>query len=153
MKRLLRDEAETTAAGQRLAPLLRPGDTVALFGPIGAGKSTMARAIIAARLGAPEDIPSPTFTLVQIYETPEAEIWHADLYRLSSLDEVVELGLEDAFETAVCLVEWPERLGPLLPTSALRITLTPTADDRRMMTLEWSDPRWNTVAESMGNEQ
>ena len=118
-------DAEATARlGRQLAPLLRPGDVLLLEGPIGAGKTHFARALIQARLGHAEDVPSPTFTLVQTYEAkPDIwpDIWHADLYRLTHPDEVVELGLQEAFETAICLVEWPDRLGDLTPETALRL--------------------------------
>jgi tRNA threonylcarbamoyladenosine biosynthesis protein TsaE len=124
-------EAATTWLGEALAGLLRPGDTVLLEGPIGAGKTHLARALIRFRLGRAEDVPSPTFTLVQTYAAPGAEIWHADLYRLSHPDEVWELGLDDAFRTAICLVEWPDRLGHHLPEDALRIRLTTAGDGRQ----------------------
>lgn len=128
----LPDEAATAALGERLAGLLRPGDTVLLEGPIGAGKSHLARALIRARLGRMEDVPSPTFTLVQTYDAPECDIWHADLYRLSHPDEVLELGLEDAFSTAICLVEWPDRLGSHIPPLALRLRLQAEGEGRRV---------------------
>jgi tRNA threonylcarbamoyladenosine biosynthesis protein TsaE len=117
------DEA-TDALGRLLAKHLMPGDAVLLTGPIGAGKSHLSRAIIRARLGRMEDVPSPTFTLVQTYEDPAGDIWHADLYRLSHPDEVLELGLEDAFATAICLVEWPERLGAYAPENAIHVSLS-----------------------------
>jgi tRNA threonylcarbamoyladenosine biosynthesis protein TsaE len=117
-------EAATSRLGTDLAALLQPGDTVLLEGPIGAGKTHLARALIRARLGRAEDVPSPTFTLVQTYAAPGAEIWHADLYRLTHPDEVWELGLDDAFATAICLVEWPDRLGRHVPDKALRLTLS-----------------------------
>ncbi len=134
----------TARLGRWLAPRLSAGDTLLLSGPIGAGKTHFARALIQSRLaalGAPEDVPSPTFTLVQVYEAGETEIWHADLYRLSHPDDVLELGLDQAFETAICLVEWPDRLGSLRPEDALTITLTaPDPDSRRA---ELSGPaRW-----------
>lgn len=118
----LPDDAATARLGQWLAPRLAPGDVILLEGPIGAGKSHLARALILARLGRAEDVPSPTFTLVQTYEA-DAEIWHADLYRLTHPDEVIELGLEAAFATAICLVEWPDRLGDLTPPDALHLRL------------------------------
>lgn len=125
----LPDEEATSALGSRLAGLLQKGDTLLLEGPIGAGKSHLARALIRARLGRMEDVPSPTFTLVQTYDS-DPDIWHADLYRLTHPDEVLELGLEDAFATAICLVEWPDRLGPHLPKDALRIRLRTEGEGR-----------------------
>jgi tRNA threonylcarbamoyladenosine biosynthesis protein TsaE len=127
----LPDEAATAALGARLARLLQPGDTILLQGPIGAGKSHLARALIRARLGRMEEVPSPTFTLVQNYTAGEVEIWHADLYRLGHPDEVLELGLDGAFENAICLIEWPDRLGSHLPTGALRIILSEEGLGRR----------------------
>lgn len=126
----LPDADATAALGERLAARLRPGDTVLLEGPIGAGKSHLARALIRARLGRMEDVPSPTFTLVQTYDADATEIWHADLYRLTHPDEVLELGLDEAFSTAICLVEWPDRLGPHVPPGALRLRLAATDDGR-----------------------
>ena len=125
----LTSEEDTADLGRWLATRLVAGDCVLLEGPIGAGKSHLARALIRARLGRMEDIPSPTFTLVQSYQA-DVEIWHADLYRLSHPDEVAELGLEDAFSQAICLVEWPDRLGHLTPANAIRITLSPSGEGR-----------------------
>ena len=123
-----------------MAPVLGPGDVLLLDGPLGAGKSFFARALIAARLAAAgeptEDIPSPTFTLVQTYRAGDLEIWHADLYRLASSWEVTELGLEEAFSTALCLVEWPDRLGELTPAGALRLDFAPgVGESARMLTI------------------
>jgi len=120
----LPDEADTAAFATRIAPLLRPGDTILLEGAIGAGKSAFSRALIRARLGRMEDVPSPTFTLVQTYEDPAGDIWHCDLYRLTHPDEAFELGLDDAFATAICLIEWPDRLGSDTPKGALRLTFS-----------------------------
>ena len=114
----LPDADATEGFGIAMARLLRAGDVLLLEGPIGAGKTHFARALIRARLGPSEDVPSPTFTLVQVYGA-DPEIWHADLYRLTHPDEAIELGLEEAFETAICLIEWPERLGDLAPEKAL----------------------------------
>lgn len=118
-------EADTQALAERLATMLRRGDTLLLSGPIGAGKSALARAIVRARLGNPsEDVPSPTFTLVQTYEHPAGDIWHCDLYRLSHPDEAAELGLDEAFEAAICLIEWPDRLDSHQPSSALWVEMS-----------------------------
>ncbi len=141
----LPDASATEAFARALAPRLSAGDTIELEGGIGAGKTHFARSLISARLAEPEDIPSPTFTLVQTYDSSDGlEIWHADLYRLSSPDEAVELGLDEAFETAICLVEWPDRLADLRPPSALRLSLAATrTEGERDIILSWSDPRWN----------
>ncbi len=127
----LPDDTATTRLGAVLAGLVHPGDTILLHGPIGSGKTHLARALIQGRLGHAEDVPSPSFTLVQTYTAPDAEIWHADLYRLSQPDEVHELGLEDAFATAICVVEWPDRLAKSAPANALNITLLAESDGRR----------------------
>lgn len=124
-------EAATVALGQRLARVARTGDAILLEGQIGAGKSCLARAFIQARLGRAEEVPSPSFTLVQVYEADGGDIWHADLYRLGHPDEVWELGLDEAFDTAICLVEWPDRLGRHLPPDALRLRLEPLGEGRR----------------------
>jgi tRNA threonylcarbamoyladenosine biosynthesis protein TsaE len=126
----LPSEADTDRLGVWLAARLVPGDSLLLSGPIGAGKSHLARAFIRARLGRFEDVPSPSFTLVQTYDAGDVEIWHADLYRLSHPDEVMELGLDDAFATAICLVEWPDRLGQLAPENGIRLTLSSKEEGR-----------------------
>ncbi len=124
----LRGEAATARLAAALAPRLGPGDTLHLQGPIGAGKSALARALIRARLGDLQaEVPSPSFTLVQTYGEGEA-IWHADLHRLRGPAEVEELGLLEAIGRALVLVEWPDRLGPLAPPDALRVELGHFAD-------------------------
>ncbi|QDY69967.1 tRNA (adenosine(37)-N6)-threonylcarbamoyltransferase complex ATPase subunit type 1 TsaE [Qingshengfaniella alkalisoli] len=133
----LASEAATSTFAQALAPLLGVGDVLCLSGPIGAGKSHFARQVVRTRLhavGKEEDIPSPTFTLVQTYKAGALEIWHADLYRLGDVQEIIELGLDDAFEDALCLIEWPDRLGEDVPDRALHIELSTldTPDARRM---------------------
>lgn len=125
---ILTDEADTVALATAIAPLLRRGDTLLLEGEIGAGKSAFARALIHARLGRIEDVPSPTFTLVQTYDDPHGDIWHCDLYRLSHPDEALELGLEEAFEDAICLIEWPDRLGDEAPANALLLSMAAGQD-------------------------
>jgi tRNA threonylcarbamoyladenosine biosynthesis protein TsaE len=127
----LADDAATSRLGALLSTRLRSGNTVLLHGPIGAGKTHLARALIQARLGRAEDVPSPSFTLVQTYGAAGDEIWHADLYRLTHPDDVLELGLEDVFATAICLIEWPDRLGKRIPANALHITLSDEGQGRR----------------------
>lgn len=143
----------TAALARQLAPGLGAGDVLLLEGPIGAGKSHFARALILGRLaavGQTDEVPSPTFTLVQTYDAGGLEIWHADLYRLTHADEAMELGLTEAFATALCLVEWPDRLGPDVPEDALRLRFayggTP---DARQLTLS-GGPRWAGVLAALG---
>jgi tRNA threonylcarbamoyl adenosine modification protein YjeE len=145
----LADEAATTAFAERLAPRLGPGDTLLLSGPIGAGKTHFARALIKARLraaGWDEDVPSPTFTLVQTYDDGRCEIWHADLYRLATASE---LGLDEAFGDAIVLVEWPDRLGSDVPAGALRLEFGSGPDDgSRRLTARSDDARWAAMLAS-----
>jgi tRNA threonylcarbamoyladenosine biosynthesis protein TsaE len=137
---------QTAAFARRLGAKLGSGDTILLTGDVGAGKTHFARALVQSLLASPEDVPSPTFTLVQTYEAASGtEIWHADLYRLGDPSETDELGLVDAMDQAICLIEWPDRLGDLRPHDALDITLTATdADLHRILTATWSGPRWDT---------
>ncbi|MBN8292204.1 tRNA (adenosine(37)-N6)-threonylcarbamoyltransferase complex ATPase subunit type 1 TsaE [Rhodobacter sp. NTK016B] len=136
----LPDPEATDALAARLAACVGAGDVLLLDGQIGAGKTHLARALIRA-LGVAEDVPSPTFTLVQVYDAATTEIWHADLYRLGDPDEVIELGLSDAFETALCLVEWPAKLGPERPKGALELRFTLEGDGRAVAFLS-DDPAW-----------
>lgn len=124
LTRDLADEAATARLGAALAELARPGDVIALHGTLGMGKSTLARAFIRALTSAAEEVPSPTFTLVQMYEGSSGDIWHFDLYRLNKPDDAFELGIEDAFTDGISLLEWPERLGRLIPRDRLDITLS-----------------------------
>lgn len=120
----LPDEAATAALASVVARALRPGDLVTLSGDLGAGKTAFARAVIRARAGDPElEAPSPTFTLIQSYDLPKGVIVHADLYRLTSPEELEELGWEEAGEDAIVMVEWPDRLGGALPADRLDVTL------------------------------
>jgi tRNA threonylcarbamoyladenosine biosynthesis protein TsaE len=122
----LPDEAATAHLARRLAPVLKPGDIVALRGDLGAGKTSFARALIRALSGADgaeREVPSPTFTLVQTYDTPAGRIHHFDLYRILSPDELTEIGWDEALADGIVLVEWPERAGTLLPPRRLDITL------------------------------
>lgn len=120
----LPDERATSALAQRIAPLLETGDCLLFEGSIGAGKTAFCRALIRARLGRMEDVPSPTFTIVQTYDDNAGDIWHFDLYRLTHPDEVFELGLDDALGSSICLIEWPDRLGDHLPENAAVFSLT-----------------------------
>ena len=129
----LPDEAATERLGSALAQRLKQGDVVGLFGPLGSGKTTLARAILRAAAGDPDLIvPSPTFTLVEVYETPAGTYWHFDLYRLETPEQVFELGWEEALAEGIVLVEWPERLGDLLPEH-LSVVLEIEGDGRRAL--------------------
>jgi tRNA threonylcarbamoyladenosine biosynthesis protein TsaE len=135
----LPDEGATAALGRALAPRLRAGDAVLLEGGLGAGKTHLARALIQALLPVPEEVPSPSFTLVQTYDAPDFEIWHADLYRLSGGADLAELGFEAAAD-ALCLIEWPDRLA-VPPPGALRLRLVPEGEGRRAE-FGAEDPAW-----------
>jgi len=119
----LPDATATVALGARIAAGLAPGDAVALEGDLGAGKTTLARAILRA-LGVTEEVPSPTFTLVQQYDTERLSVRHYDLYRVASAAEIGELGLDEALDDGAALIEWPERAGERLPADALHVALT-----------------------------
>jgi tRNA threonylcarbamoyladenosine biosynthesis protein TsaE len=150
----LPDEAATDRLGARLGTALQPGDTVLLFGDLGAGKTALARAAIAARLatvGLAEDIPSPTFTLVQTYEA-DVQIWHADLYRLTGPEEAEELGLADAMDEAIVLIEWPDRLADLTPERRLEVSLAfPPDGDGRQITLSPIGGGWDNVLNGLND--
>ncbi len=119
----VQNEDETRALAGRLAGLVRTGDAITLTGDLGTGKTAFSRAFINARTAQEEDVPSPTFTLVQVYDT-QPEIWHFDLYRIEVQGDILELGWEEARRHAVILVEWPERLGSLLPRDRLEIKIS-----------------------------
>lgn len=141
-------DADTTALlGRLIGSALRPGDTLLLTGPVGAGKTHFSRALIQSRQGEmAEDVPSPTFTIVQTYaDAAGVEIWHADLYRLTDPDELIELGLDDAMPDAITLIEWPDRMGTP-PDGALSLTFVDAADGGRTITLSGDPVRWGRVA-------
>jgi len=121
---IIKDEKALAALAARIAPHLKTGDVVTLIGNLGAGKTAFARALINSLSPLPEEVPSPTFTLVQTYDLPALSIWHFDLYRLEEKAmDILELGWDDARHDGVCLVEWPERLGSLLPRDRLEIKI------------------------------
>ncbi len=133
---ILPDVAAVKKIAGLLAPLLKTGDIVALDGALGAGKTELCRAIIHA-LGETGDVPSPTFNLVQIYDRITPVIWHMDLYRLDRPEEAFELGMEEAFHSAVSLIEWPGKLGSYLPPGflALRLEIIPGGNMSRKLTI------------------
>jgi tRNA threonylcarbamoyladenosine biosynthesis protein TsaE len=120
----LPDEAATAELAGRLAALVRRGDAILLQGDLGSGKTAFARAFVNALPGEAEEVPSPTFTLVQTYPRGGLEVWHFDLYRLERPEEAAELGLEEALAEGVTLIEWPERLGGALPRGALTLAFS-----------------------------
>lgn len=150
---LISPSPEATAQiAARLGQTLGAGDVILLAGPVGAGKSHFARALIQSRLaalGRAEDVPSPTFTIVQSYDLENVELWHADLYRLTDSLECDELGLTDAFDSAICLVEWPDRLGALKPKGALHLTLTPQ-EDMRVLQFATDSDLWRARLDALG---
>lgn len=119
-----------------LAARCRIGDVIALSGELGAGKTTLARGVLRG-LGLAGEAPSPTFTIVQTYEPPEVRlpVWHVDLYRVERPAEAIELGFDDAFGTALTIIEWPERLGDALPARALRLRLDGAGEPERRLTV------------------
>ncbi|MBB5708947.1 tRNA (adenosine(37)-N6)-threonylcarbamoyltransferase complex ATPase subunit type 1 TsaE [Sphingomonas xinjiangensis] len=143
----LRSTGEALALGAKLAGVVRPGDIIALSGPLGAGKTSIVRGLLAA-LGLEEEAPSPSFAIVQPYDPPEVRlpVLHVDLYRIEDASEVEELGLEDAQADSLLIVEWPERLGEEHWADALWFSLKPMPDGARGLTVRvpaaWKD-RWS----------
>jgi tRNA threonylcarbamoyladenosine biosynthesis protein TsaE len=136
---MLADPAATERCGATLAAVLRPGDVVALAGTLGAGKTSFARGVLAA-LGLEDDAPSPSFPIVIVYDPPDLRLplWHVDLYRIDDPDEIGELGLDEARESAALLIEWPERMGGNLWPDTLRLTFEVAGDGGRRLT--WAAP-------------
>jgi len=135
----LQDEAATAAFGAQLAGLARAGDVITLSGPLGVGKTALARGFIAA-LGHRGEVPSPSFALVQPYEDVDPRVWHVDLYRIEDQSELDELGLDSAAD-AVLLVEWPERAGATAWPDALVLSLEFGPDGDRILTAR-VPPSW-----------
>jgi tRNA threonylcarbamoyladenosine biosynthesis protein TsaE len=145
----LPDERATARLAAALARRARAGDVIALEGELGTGKTTFARAFIRARGTGREEVPSPTFTLVQVYDEREPWIWHFDLYRIEKPEEAFELGIEEAFLDGISLIEWPERLGALLPRRRLLLRLfygdRPASRRAELV----ADPRWKERLETI----
>jgi tRNA threonylcarbamoyl adenosine modification protein YjeE len=135
--------AATTALGARIAAGLGAGDAVALRGDLGAGKTTLARAILRG-LGVEEDVPSPSFTLVQQYETPRLAVRHYDFYRIEEPRELDELGLDEALDEGAVLIEWPERAPDRIPADALHVDLTVAGESGRRARLS-GPKRWSQI--------
>lgn len=154
LKLTMHSADDTAGLAQSIGHHLHNGDCLLLAGPIGAGKTHFARQLIQSLMTNPEDVPSPSFTLVQTYETRAGDIWHADLYRLTAAEEIEELGLTDAFSSAICLIEWPEILGSQTPGNALTIRFCSdtVAPDTRHITFEWTDPKWSRILEQIAND-
>ncbi|GAB5458136.1 MAG: tRNA (adenosine(37)-N6)-threonylcarbamoyltransferase complex ATPase subunit type 1 TsaE [Henriciella sp.] len=132
----------TDALARRLAPLLRAGDVVALYGGLGAGKTTFCRALISSLMGRETEVPSPTYTLVQTYEAPDFPVFHFDLYRLEDPSHLVELGWQETVD-GVTLVEWPENAGSDLPAWRLNIKLS-ISEKSRTAALAPQGEDWQT---------
>lgn len=140
------DPAAMDALGSLLAGALGPGDLVAVSGPLGAGKSQLCRAVVRALLGdAGAEVPSPSYTLVNVYPASRCDVWHADLYRLSEAEELAELGLEDAADNAIVLVEWPERWAGI-PPRRLDVAIAPRPDDSRLVEVTPRGHGWERLA-------
>lgn len=131
-------EAATAAVALELSADLKPGDIILLQGDLGSGKTSFSRVLIRSLSNDPDiNVPSPTFTLLQTYETAKGTIWHFDLYRLKDPDEIFELGWDDARSHGIVLVEWPDKLGPHKPENVITLTLQPVPGqpDARQITL------------------
>lgn len=136
----------TAKAAAALGRILRAGDFVALWGDLGTGKTTFARALIQSLNPAETEVPSPTFTLVQEYKCPQGALLHFDLYRLGSVEDIYDLGWDEARQ-GICLVEWPERLGTLLPAERFDVTLGyGTSENARTLILRGQNDRLKEIA-------
>lgn len=136
MKYIAETEKDTVEIATQFAKTLKVGDIVALYGTLGAGKTAFCRGFIQSLTGMDIEVPSPTFTLLQTYDTNMYPIYHFDMYRLKQPDEAYELGIEDAFTEGVSLIEWPEKLGHLLPKKHIRVTITILPDEKREIIID-----------------
>ena len=130
MKYLSQSEKDTIAFAKKFAQTLKGNEIIALWGTLGMGKTVFAKAVIQELTGRKEEVPSPTFTLLQTYDTPLAEVFHFDFYRLKNPEEAYEIGIEDAFKDGISLIEWPEKIGALLPRQAINIYFEMTPEGR-----------------------
>lgn len=132
MKYLSTCEDDTIQCARQFAQKLTGHEIIALDGTLGMGKTVFVRAVIQALTNTPTDVPSPTFTLLQTYDTIKGTLYHFDFYRLKNPDEAYEIGIEDAFSDGICFIEWPEKIGPLLPKNAIHIVFTSTPKGRQI---------------------
>ena len=136
MKWVIRSEKEMSNVSRAISPLLKKGDVVALYGTLGVGKTTFVRSLVSELVQKEIDVPSPTFTLVQSYGTPNFELYHFDCYRLKSPEEAYEIGIEEAFYDGVSLIEWPDKIGSLLPRKHKSLFFKLLSDGSREITAE-----------------
>lgn len=144
---LLSNQSDTLALGKALSAQARIGDVITLTGTLGAGKTVLARGFVTARMDTILDVASPTFTLVNVYDSLEPPIWHFDLYRLESADEVEELGLDEALTSGISLIEWPDRAAGWLPEDILRIDLRINDDNQSRTATLSPGPAWRARVE------
>ena len=130
MEILSQSEKETISFAKKFARTLKGNEIIALWGTLGMGKTVFAKAVIQELTGRKEEVPSPTFTLLQTYDTPIGEVFHFDFYRLKNPEEAYEIGIEDAFENGICLIEWPDKIGALLPRNVINIYFELTSNGR-----------------------
>lgn len=136
MKFISHSESETAKIAHNFAKTLKIGDVVALYGTLGVGKTAFCRGFIQSLTNNETDVPSPTFTLLQIYDTSLYPVYHFDMYRLKTPEEAYEIGIEDAFYDGVSLIEWPEKIGYLLPNNHKKVTIRILTDNTREITIE-----------------
>jgi tRNA threonylcarbamoyladenosine biosynthesis protein TsaE len=138
----LASEDDTLTLGRQLATQARLGDVISLSGPLGAGKTVLARGFVRERLEQSAEVASPTFNLVHVYDDTDPPVWHFDLFRLEKPDEMAELGLDEALATGISLIEWPERAGPWLPGDRLDITLSAGDSEKARTATLTPGPGW-----------
>lgn len=140
----LQTEADTLSLGKALASQAQMGDVITLSGPLGAGKTVLARGFLTSLLGPSVEVASPTFTLVNVYDSIDPPVWHFDLYRLESPDEIEELGLEEALSTGISLIEWPERAEGRLPENRVHVTLSVDDQSQKRTAMISANATWHS---------